>query len=256
MTLHDDAFSGFALGIIPIAAIILAISGAAVIFLLDRRHETELGYFEQVRLTATALHRFLANHVDSTANYVVSLDSYRDFAVLISTLGLTISTEQIPNYICWRTRTAEVASVSVEIASKIKDSNEKKWAGIPTQEMAEEEMAFHSGFGELMQSVDTSIQNFDWAANSRSIGLHRTFLLGVVAAVTLMASAVISLSSLIKSENGVADYWNIVGAVFLIGLIILLFALLYRCYLVFMITKQEWIDERIEVLRASMKPNS
>ena len=57
--MHDEALSRFALAVAPVAAAILAITGALLIFLLDRRQQDELEAFRRVRSSAVELVDFL-----------------------------------------------------------------------------------------------------------------------------------------------------------------------------------------------------
>ena len=159
MTFTDDAFSLFVIGLIPIGATFLALSGAAVIFLLDRWHELELDYFEEVRSSATALTSFLHNTVESPACYLTPLDSYNNFAILITSLGVTTSTDNIPNYIDWRIDTEKISSASTEFGRVVEDHNQKTLAGIFVRNIPYDNLRFHGQFVDFMQSVDTSIQN-------------------------------------------------------------------------------------------------
>jgi hypothetical protein len=198
------------------------------------------------------MYRFLADNVDKDANNVVQLESYSKFVVFITTLSLTITTGEIPEYIDWRKKTKEITLKSISVRNIIEASNEKRRSGFPTEVLPKADLAFHREFGELMQLIDTSIQEFDSAAGSRRIALHRTLISGTAAAFTLLVSLFVALTSITKAGDGVSHQWNLIWGVVLVGITTLLFILLFRCYLIYNISRQEWIDQRISSHRASL----
>jgi len=65
------------------------------------------------------MYRFLADNVDKDANNVVQLESYSKFVVFITTLSLTITTGEIPEYIDWRKKTKEITLKSISVRNII-----------------------------------------------------------------------------------------------------------------------------------------
>ena len=103
-----------------------------------------------------------------------------------------------------------------------------------------------------MQPLDEAIQDLDWAVGLRRVGTRKTMIGAIITAGLLVTSLVIGLASLVETSVEIPDQWNVVVGGLLVVLTVPMGFTLYRSYRGNTMSRQEWIDERIEELRKQL----
>lgn len=242
--MQDEALARFALAVAPVAAAILAITGALLIYLLDQRHRDEPDAFRRARSSAISLVEFLTTQSENPHNYVANPPDI-PFGVLVSRIASAHSGQSIPTYISWRTETAAIIAKSQEIGAQIESLTQQAIEGGPVTGINPDLFELHRYFGLRMQPLDEAIQDLDWLVGLRRVGTKEAVSGAIIAAILLVASLVIGLASLVEIGGGVPDQLNFVGGGFLVSLTVLMCVTLYRSYQTNTKSREELITERV-----------
>ncbi len=256
MVLDDAGLTRFALGVATAAAAFLAVSVAVLTFLFDRRKQEEVEAFSQVRRNADQFYSFLVQNVGSNGNYIVDLDSYLDFALLISQLSIVFSSDYVPGYISWRQQTSRVTLRSVQVGQEVQIWNEQALKGEFPDNFDQDKFQFHRDFGNNMQKVDEAIQELDWAAGTRRAGVRTATVLVASTGILLLAGLLVALLAAVNNGGGLSDKINFYVGLVLLALALWAFATLMQFFRIIAVPRNEWIDRKVKQLRKTTPVNS
>ena len=109
----DDAGLGrFALGIVPVAGVLLAVLASLLVFILSRLGSDECDVVDIVRSAANRIYQLILTQASVSQKYFESLETYNSFEEAVLRLTFVESTNLVPDYISWRTRVAELISTA------------------------------------------------------------------------------------------------------------------------------------------------
>lgn len=204
------------MGVAPVAGVMLAVLVSILVFQLARISAAERESITQVRTAADKLYELLRSNIPLFFTYFEGVNDFEGFRHRITLLSRLHSVERVPDYITWRTHTAEILMLSVRNADRFNQA----------EDISEGEDRFHTDFVDLMSELDAGIQH-----NHASVIVPRRVAGLVKVAVSLTSFLLlISISTALAAElrygEGIPDYWNLALAALSISLIMFLVILL------------------------------
>lgn len=199
------------------------------------------------------MYQFLVGKRNNPGNYIWNLLTYGIFAYLVAGTSRALSPNDIPGYFSWRAQTVEIAGVSTKIRGQIASGMNQFSTNATANFPSSGTLSFHFEFTELMQNLDTSIQGLDWAIGSLRISVRRTLEFAILSGILLVTTTVVAAAALFDLGSGISDTLNIVWGIVIIMLVIVLCAMLFRCFLILKISRQEWIENLVRRIRATQR---
>ena len=133
------------------------------------------------------------------------LIGYLEITSLIIRMGTAISANQTPSFIDWRLITKELSDASHEMQEKVNIAKQQSLSGEDVTSITEAEFSFHGKLIDMVQELDTAVQDLDWAGGVRRQGSPCGIRSALIGASLLILSLTISFFSGTKDGSGISD---------------------------------------------------